>query len=219
MGAAVASLGVGVNQSEEELVELMMPPYYIKNVIVTDSDIAVGRLSWKKISDGSSQAYMAMKESPDFTESSCLTWFYSEFYGRMFDINPGARPLFKTNLMSQGRVLMGIITTALNQLKNSDKFHALLVNLTHLHSQRGIRGMQYGIAGDVLFWTLRKVLGSEDFDEETYKAWIHIFSYMLSIMVPVAVADEVEEIKLIRKGIIPADTELMKTPRIDMDAA
>mmetsp|Transcript_28398 Transcript_28398/g.28699 ORF Transcript_28398/g.28699 Transcript_28398/m.28699 type:complete len:319 (-) Transcript_28398:200-1156(-) len=211
MGAASSTVLFKSNNnlSEEELVQLMMPPYYVNNVFVSETDIALGRMSWRKVTEGASREYRVVSQSPDFSESSCLTWFYNSFYERMFDINPGSRPLFKTNIISQGKVLMGIITTALNQLKEPDTFRAMLINLTHAHSQRGVRGMQYGIAGDVLFWTLEKVLGDEDFGDETQEAWVNIFSYILSIMVPVAVADEVEEYRLRRNGTIPDDDDLM----------
>eukprot|EP01041_Mallomonas_annulata_P011805 gene11805-24736_t len=196
----------------EELTNLMMPPYYIRNVIVTDNDIILGRASWKKVADGSSASYMAEKDKPDFQAASCLTWFYDSFYKRLFDVNPSARPLFKNNLMSQGRVLMGIISTALNQLKEPETFTQMLINLAHTHSHRGVRGMQYGIAGDVLFWTLNKCLGPTDFDDATAKSWINIFSYMLSIIVPVAVEDEIREIELIRRGVLPSNLDLTKLP-------
>mmetsp|Transcript_26365 Transcript_26365/g.26612 ORF Transcript_26365/g.26612 Transcript_26365/m.26612 type:complete len:285 (+) Transcript_26365:46-900(+) len=212
MGAASSTILSNNEMSQEELVQLMMPPYYVNDVVVSETDIALGRLSWKKITEGTSREYRKMQESSDFKESSCLTWFYNSFYERMFDINPGSRPLFKTSIMSQGKVLMGIITTALNQLKQPDTFRTMLVKLTNVHSQRGVRGMQYGIAGDVLFWTLKKVLGDEDFDDETQEAWANIFSYILSVMVPVAVADEIEELRLIRDGTIPADETLMLAP-------
>eukprot|EP01036_Dinobryon_divergens_P040419 gene40419-53434_t len=115
----------------DELTQLMMPPYYIQNVVVTDNDILLGRASWKKVAEGNSEAYLAIKDTPDFEASSCLTWFYDSFYKRLFDVNPSARPLFKINLMSQGRVLMGIISTALNLLKDPSTFEQMLINLTH----------------------------------------------------------------------------------------
>eukprot|EP01041_Mallomonas_annulata_P013572 gene13572-28800_t len=179
----------------DELTLLMMPPYYKSGVVVQETDIILGRVSWQKIADGSSQGFQDMKAIPGFNSPSCLTWFYDSFYNRLFDVNPSARPLFKTDMKSQGRVLMAIISTSLNMLRDTDSFNTMLVNLTHSHSHRGVRGMQYGIAGDVLFWTLNLCLGPIDFDDDTRNAWINIFSSMLSIMVPVAVSDEISEIE------------------------
>ena len=200
MGSGTSvSIQSAMEQTHEELTELMMPPYYIRNVVVTDIDINVARAAWRQIIDGSSKVFISFKQSLGIETSSCLTWFYDCFYNRLFDVNPSARPLFKTNIQSQGRVLMGIISTALNQLRDPDSFTAMLINLAHVHSQRGVRGMQYGIIGDVLFWTLKHCLG-EAYDEKTSHAWIKIFSYMLKIIVPVAVADEILEIKAFKKA-------------------
>lgn len=190
----VSSITITQEQTEEELTDLMMPPYYIKDVVVDDDDIILARISWRMIIEGSSPAFNAIKSTPEFECSSCLTWFYDSFYKRLFDVNPSARPLFKNNIQSQGRVLMGIISTALNQLRDPDSFAVMLVSLAHVHSKRGVRGMQYGIIGDVLFWTLSLCLG-DAYDPLTAIAWHKIFSYMLKIIVPVAVDDEIQELK------------------------
>ena len=156
----------------------------------------LGRISWKRILDGTSKVFLELKNSASGSQSAtCLTWFYDSFYARLFDVNPSARPLFKTNLQSQGRVLVGVITTALNQLKDPESFNKMLVNLAHVHSKRGVRGLQYGIVGDVLFWTLRKCLGSE-YDALTAVAWTKIYSYMLYVIVPVAAADEIQDVRM-----------------------
>eukprot|EP00607_Mallomonas_marina_P007162 CAMPEP_0182416392 /NCGR_PEP_ID=MMETSP1167-20130531/681_1 /TAXON_ID=2988 /ORGANISM="Mallomonas Sp, Strain CCMP3275" /LENGTH=266 /DNA_ID=CAMNT_0024589111 /DNA_START=42 /DNA_END=842 /DNA_ORIENTATION=- len=205
-------------RNQEDLVHLLMPPYYIRNVVVRETDIRRAKLSWIKITEGTAMGYMARVRNPDFLEASCLTWFYNSFYQRMFDVNPSSKPLFKSNIMSQGRVLIGIITTALNQLKEPETFKTMLTNLTHVHSQRGVRGMQYGIAGDVLFWTLDKCLGA-DFDDETRISWACIFSYMLSIMVPVAVADEIKELKSKEQPINLDDCQLALNAEREKPAA
>ena len=194
MGGNSSSIVISLEQTEEELTELMMPLYYVKDLVVTDYDISMARASWKAIVDGASPAFEEAKKNPDFTAASCLTWFYDCFFSRLFDVNPAARPMFKTNLQSLGRVLMGLISTALNQLKDPSTFEKTLINLAHSHSKRGVRGVQYGIMGDVLFWTLRKCLGTK-YDNATSHSWTKIFSYMLKIIVPIAVADEITEVK------------------------
>ena len=198
MGNSTSSITISLEQTQEELAELMMPPYYIRNLTVTDYDISLARASWKAIIDGTSPAFIEEKKNPSFHAASCLTWFYDSFYLRLFDVNPAARPMFKTNIQSQGRVLMGIISTALNQLKDPSSFERMLVNLAHTHSDRGVRGVQYGIMGDVLFWTLRKCLGAR-YDVATAHSWTKIFSYMLKVIVPVAVADEISELRSLEK--------------------
>lgn len=47
-----------------------------------------------------------------------------------------------------------------------------------------------GIVGEVMFWTIKTCIGEEAFDKSVQTAWVRIFSRMLKIMVPVAVAHE-----------------------------
>jgi len=199
------NISISLEQTEEELVDIMMPLYYIKDLVVNDYDIGLARASWKAIVDGTSPAFNEAKKNPDFTAASCLTWFYDSFFSRLFDVNPAARPMFKTNLQSLGRVLLGLISTALNQLKDPATFEKTLINLAHSHSERGVRGVQYGIMGDVLFWTLRKCLGTK-YDNATSHSWTKIYSYMLKIIVPIAVADEIQEIKCSGPAMISSET-------------
>ena len=208
---------LAIDRTEEELTMLMMPPYYIKNVLVTDEDIGLARASWKLVIDGTSENFLHLKDKPGFDAPSCLTWFYDIFYKRLFDVNPSVKKYFKSNIQSQGRVLMGVISTTLSQLKDPEAFNTLLVNLAHVHSKRAIRGMQYGIMGDVLFWTLKYCLGTQ-YNSIMHFAWVKIFSYMLRIIVPVAVADEIAEIRSQRsftgKRVSPEVGGLSEQPSI-----
>lgn len=52
-----------------------------------------------------------------------------------------------------------------------------------------VLGNQYGVVGEVLLKTLGEVLG--DFWNENHKlSWLKIYSVMLSVIIPVAVAEE-----------------------------
>lgn len=212
MGGGISQLRSVKEEDFESLVQLLMPDYYINDVFVIEDDIVLARASWKRILNDDSDEFKSLKNGPsEFSSPSCLTWFYDVFYLRLFDVNPSARPFFKgTNMQAQGRVLCGVISTALNQLKSPEGFVQLLTKLTHVHSERGIRGMQYGIIGEVLFWSLKHCLG-DSYDERTNQAWIKIFSYMLKIIVPVSLADEINELNMIRKGIIPAYLQQTQT--------
>ncbi len=43
----------------------------------------------------------------------------------------------------------------------------------------------------MLFWTLRTVLGSEDYDLITHTAWIKFYSRMLDVIVPIVLEHEI----------------------------
>eukprot|EP01036_Dinobryon_divergens_P041878 gene41878-55560_t len=134
-------LGVSkIEKTIDELTELMMPSYFIRNATVTERDVFEARASWKHITKSTSPLFIQNKKSEDFSYSSCLTWFYDSFYERLFDVNPSARPLFKhCNIQSQGRILVSIISTALNQLEEKVSFNFSMEKLAHNHSKFGVR--------------------------------------------------------------------------------
>ena len=51
------NISISLEQTEEELVDIMMPLYYIKDLVVNDYDIGLARASWKAIVDGTSPAF------------------------------------------------------------------------------------------------------------------------------------------------------------------
>lgn len=48
------------------------------------------------------------------------------------------------------------------------------------------------IFGECLFWTLKTVLGIENYDTATNRAWIKFYSKMLSIILPLAIEYELK---------------------------
>lgn len=46
--------------------------------------------------------------------------------------------------------------------------------------------------GEVLFWALRLVIGYEVYTDEMHSAWVKVYSRMLRVIVPVAIAWELE---------------------------
>ena len=174
----------------EEIAKLMMPMYYIENAIVSESDIAHAKLAWKLISFGNFPAYQELKST---TESKLpgLEFFSAQFYDRFFSINPCARSLY-SNIEMQGRVLVAIISTALSQLKDPVGFNLTLAQIAHVHSARGIKCPEFGIMGDVLFWTMKNLLGPS-FTEDSRIAWVKIYSRMLQVIIPLIIADEMKK--------------------------
>ena len=175
--------------SDEDIAALMMPIYYVSDSTVAEVDISNAKLCWKIIANGSSPVYKAYKDSTGPPALESLQWFSQLFYQRLFDVNPSARPLFKNSIEVQGRVLIAIISTALSQLKDPVGFNGTLVNLAHVHVTRGVRATQFGLMGDILFWTLRTTLG-EIFTDEYRLSWVRIYSRMLKIILPTMIGDE-----------------------------
>ena len=106
-----------MNGTLNEIVSVMMPVYYTEEEI-TEQDLNLAIDCWQHIvSDTSPEFKMKKETDPSFQFSSCVSWFFSNFYARLFDVHPMCRSLFKTGLQTQGRFLISMVSLCINQLK------------------------------------------------------------------------------------------------------
>lgn len=179
-----------MGRSEAEVVNLMMPVFYLDNTIDKD-DIDKAKMSWSMITNDLAPGYLALKGTPGFELPSCIMMFFDTFYSRLFDVHPMCRPMFKSGLKSQGKFLVKMISMAVSLIDDNAKFTQTLVKLTETHNERGVKAIEYGIVSEVLFYTIRRCLG-EAYDKMIHNVWVKVVSRMLKIMVPVAVAYEIQ---------------------------
>jgi hemoglobin-like flavoprotein len=174
-----------VKGDREQIIRLMMPTYYVQCDVTTD-DIKSATTSWALISEDTGIQFKELLNDPTFTHSSCIGFFYVVFYERLFDVHPCARPLFKNGVISQGKFLVKMISATLNQLGNPSEFESTMKALAIRHCERGIRAIEYGLVGEVLFYSLRRVLGKE-YTPEVELAWQKVYSAMLAVIVPLVI--------------------------------
>ncbi len=103
------------------------------------------------------------------------------FYGRLFDIDPELRSLFKTDLSEQGRKLMTMIRTAVNGLNNLDAIVPAVQALGRRHVEYGVVDADYDSVGEALLWTLEQGLG-EAFTSEVKEAWTQTYNLLAGAM-------------------------------------
>jgi hemoglobin-like flavoprotein len=168
----------------------MMPVFYIDNAEVSDEEIAMAKNTWNLVVDDKSAQFKLEKQNPEFEQSSCISWFYTIFYDRLFNVHPMCRPLFTSGIVSQGKFLVKMMSLTLNCIANKNKFTKSMEDLALRHCERGVRGVEFGIVGDVLFYSLRKVVGEDAYSREVELAWVKIYSSMLGIIVPLVVEYE-----------------------------
>jgi len=175
----------------ELAIEEQFPSYYVRGVEITVSDIEVTKSSWALIMSGvDTNPFLEAKKNPNFQYSSLLTWFFDSFYERFFVLSPEARPMFAhISISAQGRLLAGVISSALGLLRNKDQLHSRLAAMTLKHSLKGVKASQYGTMGAALIWAMELVLG-DLFTDEVSTAWIRVYSLLLSVIVPIAVKYE-----------------------------
>jgi hemoglobin-like flavoprotein len=103
------------------------------------------------------------------------------FYGRLFELDPSLRPLFKGDLAEQGRKLMQMIGVAVNGLDRLDLILPAVQQLGVRHAGYGVRDQHYDTVATALLWTLEQGLGS-DFTPEVKDAWTAAYTVLAGTM-------------------------------------
>lgn len=104
------------------------------------------------------------------------------FYGRLFELDPSLKPLFKGDMKEQGRKLMSTITLAVSSLNNLESILPAVQNLGRKHSQEyGVPDSSYATVGEALLWTLGQGLG-DAFTADVEKAWELTYTTLANAM-------------------------------------
>lgn len=104
------------------------------------------------------------------------------FYGRLFEVAPAVKPLFKQDMTEQGRKLMQMIGVAVNNMHRIEEIVPALVELGERHDDYGAEPEHYPVVGEVLLETLAGALGDE-FTDEAARAWEKTYSAVAGVMV------------------------------------
>ncbi len=103
------------------------------------------------------------------------------FYGRLFELDPGLRPLFKGDMKEQGRKLMAMIATAVAGLDKLDTIVPAVRALGARHAGYGVIDAHYDTVAAALLWTLEQGLGP-DFTPATKDAWVACYTLLAGQM-------------------------------------
>ena len=110
------------------------------------------------------------------------------FYGKLFELDPSLKPLFKGDMKEQGRKLMAMINTAVNGLKNLDAIVPAVQQLGKRHVGYGVKDEHYDTVAAALLWTLEKGLG-EAFTPEAKDAWTVTYVTLATVMKEAAASE------------------------------
>lgn len=180
-------------KTEAEIVAFVMPIYYSK-VPLLPHEKEMATKAWKYISTGQAQEFYRLKrEDPDNTPCKTpMEFFGNQFYRRLLEVHPTCRGIFTKSTLKQGELLLRMLSFAVSELNEDEtKFNKTFHNLANCHNRIGVKACEYGIFGEVLFWALKKTLGPEIYTAAVHGAWIKIYSKMLTVIIPVAVAYEI----------------------------
>lgn len=103
------------------------------------------------------------------------------FYTRLFVLDPSLRPMFKGDLVHQGRMLMAMLNSAVNGLTQLDTMVPVVRQLGARHAKYGVRDEHYATVGSALLWTLEQGLG-EKFTPAVRDAWATAYDMLAGVM-------------------------------------
>src|SRR5690606_11856007 len=103
------------------------------------------------------------------------------FYGRLFELDPSLRSLFKGDMKEQGRKLMAMINVAVSALDRIDTLVPAVKDLGRRHVAYGVKAADYGTVATALLWTLEKGLG-DAFTPAAKEAWTATYLVLAKTM-------------------------------------
>jgi len=104
------------------------------------------------------------------------------FYGRLFEIAPSVKPLFRGDMAEQGRKLMATLAVVVNGLQNLETILPAASALAKRHVSYGVKPIHYPIVGEALLWTLERGLGA-DWTPELAEAWADAYEVLSDYMI------------------------------------
>ena len=103
------------------------------------------------------------------------------FYGKLFELDPSLRGLFRGDMAEQGRKLMTMIGAAVAGLSRLDELVPTVELLGVRHTGYGVRDEHYNTVAAALLDTLHKGLG-EGFTAEVKEAWVAVYTVLANTM-------------------------------------
>jgi len=103
------------------------------------------------------------------------------FYGKLFELDPALKPLFKGDMTEQGRKLMRMVGTAVNGLDRLDQIVPAVKDLGVRHVAYGVQDSHYDTVGSALLWTLDQGLG-DAFTPDVETAWATVYGLLAGTM-------------------------------------
>ena len=103
------------------------------------------------------------------------------FYGKLFELDPSVRALFKGDMTEQGKKLMTMIGVAVDNADKLDEIVPAIQEMGVRHLEYGVKTSHYDTVGQALLWTLGQGLG-DAFTPEVKMAWTDVYTLLAGTM-------------------------------------
>jgi len=104
------------------------------------------------------------------------------FYGRLFEIAPEVRTLFRGDMTEQGRKLMATLAVVVNGLEHLEAILPTASALAKRHVDYGVKAADYEPVGAALLWALEQGLGAH-WTAELAAAWSLAYGLLSDFMI------------------------------------
>jgi len=104
------------------------------------------------------------------------------FYGRLFEIAPATKVLFKGDIAEQGQKLMATLGVVVNGLGHLDTVLPAASALAKKHVAYGVKADDYAPVGAALLWTLERGLGA-GWTPQLAAAWTAAYTTLSGFMI------------------------------------
>ena len=104
------------------------------------------------------------------------------FYGRLFEIAPATKVLFKGDIAEQGQKLMATLGVVVNGLSDLPSVLPAASALAKKHVGYGVKADDYAPVGAALLWTLERGLGA-GWTPQLAAAWTAAYTTLSGFMI------------------------------------
>ena len=129
---------------------------------VTPAEVNLVKLTWSRV--------VPIKEAAA-----------SLFYGRLFELDPSLKPLFKGDLTEQGAKLMATLNAVVGSLDKLDDVVPVAQALAVRHVGYGVKPEHYDAMGECLLSALAETAGRL-WDTETEQVWREAYQMIADMM-------------------------------------
>ena len=103
------------------------------------------------------------------------------FYGRLFELRPDFRPMFKISLEDQSRKILDMLVVIIESLDDFESLRPRLEELGRKHVTYGAMPEHYDFIRIALVWAIGQALELE-FDADTKAAWNQMLTAVAEAM-------------------------------------
>ena len=113
------------------------------------------------------------------------------FYGRLFELDPSLRSLFRSSREAQAQKLAQALAVVVKGLEHPAQLRGAIEALGRRHAGYGVRDEHYTTVGEALLWTLEQGLGAA-FTPDVRAAWGDAYGWLAFVMREAAAAGAIE---------------------------